>query len=196
MTYQELIYRTISQAQRGGLNFEAINLDAQGIAEAQMPTVLQAVAENAVASERKRGLLKQTVMVAFTNGVGLIPTYVYTEYIEDGTLYNASDLSTIYSFVRNWNDFIDSSWRQAPFSAYGYYSIIGGDSLALTEPGINYDPTSGITGNRLLNAPTVPQIPALATDQMQVVDEITSDIIDLGAAMLRGAISKAAGAQT
>lgn len=196
MTYIELIYRTVAQAQRGGLNFEAINLDAQGMAEAQLPAVLQAVAEGAAADERKRGLLRQTVTVPFVNGVGTIPTYVLTKYIEDGTLYNASDLTTVYSFVRNFNDFIDPTWRQAPFSAYGYYSIIGGDSLALTEPGVDYDPTSGITADRSLNAPTVPQIPTSDTATFVAVDEILSDIIDAGSEMLRGAASRAAGAQT
>ena len=190
MQYIELIYRTVAQAQRGGMNFEAINLDAQGMAEAQMPTVLQAVAEAAAADERKRGLLRQTVTVPFVNGVGTIPIYVLTKYIEDGTLYNASDLTVTYSFVRNFNDFIDSSWRQPPFSVYGYYSIIGGDSLAITEPGVDYDPTSGTTGDRSLNAPTVPQIPTVDTDPLVAVDEILSDIIEMGAEMLRGKVAE------
>jgi hypothetical protein len=47
-----------------------------------------------------------------------------------------------------------------------------------------------------LNAPTVPQIPTSDTAQFVAVDEIISDIIDAGSEMLRGAASKAAGAQT
>jgi hypothetical protein len=195
LEYVELIYRTVTQAQRGGLNFEAINLDAQGMAEAQLPTVVQAVAENAAADPRKRSLLKQTVTVPFVNGTGTIPSYVLTKWIEDGTLYDSANPRTTYSWVRNFNDFVDAV-RTGPYSAYGYYSIIGGDSLALTEPGVDYDPSSGFTGNRLLNAPTVPQIPTVDTDSFNAVDEILSDIIDAGSEMLRGQMSKAAGAGT
>ena len=198
MTYTELIYRTVAQAQRGAVQFEAANLDAQGMAEAQMPTVMQAVAEAAAGLERKRSLLRQTVTVTFTNGVGLIPSYVLTKFIEEGTLYDASNLPTVYSYVKNFNDFIDPTWRQPPYSALGYYSIIGGDSLAVTEPGVAYSPTSGVTGDRLLNVPTVPQVPTTGhqDDQLTIVDEILSDIIDAGAEMLRGALSIAASAQT
>lgn len=196
MTYQEVIYRTITEAQRGGVNFEQLNLDAQGMAEAQMPVVLQAVAEKAAASERKRGLLRQTVSVPFTAGVGAIPTYILTQYIEDGTLFDPANLTTIYSFVKNFNDFIDSTWRLPPFSGYGYYSIIGGDSLAVTEPGVNYDPANGITANRSFNALTVPQIPATPTSTLVAVDEIIADIIDAGSEMLRGAVAKTNGAKT
>ena len=189
MQYIELIYRTVAQAQRGGLNFEAINLDAQGMAEAQMPVVLQAVAENAASDQRKRGLLKQTVTVPFVNGTGTIPAYVLTKWMEDGTLFDPTDVTITYSWVRNFSDFMDAL-RNGPYSSYGYYSIIGGDSLALTEPGVAYDPTTGLTGNRSLNVPTVPVIPAVDTDPLIAPDEILSDVIEMGSELLRGKVAQ------
>jgi hypothetical protein len=188
--YTELIYRTVAMAQRGGTNFEAANLDAAGMAEAQMPVVLQAVAENAAADPRKRGLLKQTVSVNFTNGVGTIPSFVLTKWMEDSTLFDPADTTVLYSWVRNFSDFTDPGLRQGIFAAYAYYSIVGGDSMVLTLPGVGYSPSSGFTGSRSFNAPTVPTMPATANDVLNIVDEIISDIIETGAEMLRGKVAK------
>jgi len=169
------------------------NLDAQGIAEAQMPVVLQAVAENAAGDERRRPLVAQNISISFTNGVATLPTYVLTKYMQNTLLFNASSLTTVYSWVRNYAEFVDPSIRFGPFSGYGYYTLVAGDTLAVTEPGALYNPASGLTGSRTLNAPTVPVIPATYLDQLIADDEIVSDIIELGAEMLRGATAQAVG---
>lgn len=189
-TYSELVYRIVSDAQRGSQAAQLANIDTQGIAESLIPSIFQQAAEEAAADESKRTLLKRSATLTFTDGVATVPSYVLTAYIKDATLINADDLSVKYSLVINWSDFIDPALRNPPWSGYGYYSLPYQHTMNLTEPGVAYDPNSGASGDRLLNIPCVTEIPADADGVVVADDEIINDILDIGAAALRGEIMK------
>lgn len=192
MTYLEVIYRTVAQAQRGSQMAQFANIDTQSICEAMMPSIFQQAGEAAAGNERKRSLLKRDKTITVTNGAATIPDDALTAYLEDSTFYDPSDLSKTYSWIRNWNDFINPSLANQPFVNYGYYSVSGGVTLGQREPGEVWSPSSGFTGSMTLNIPCVPVIPATATTTLAVVDEVLNDIIDIGAAALRGEVIRQA----
>lgn len=195
-TWTELIYATMSQAQRGTQQAQWDNIDTQGIAEVLMQSVFQQVGEAAAGDERKRSLLKKDVTLTFTNGSATVPDYVLTAYMEDATFTDNSDLTKTYSWVREFSDFINPSLRNAPFSNLGYFNVTNRTTVRQTEPGVAYDPTTGLTGSRHLNIPCVPFRPAAADDVIDVPDEVINDILDVASEALRGQVMKIAAQQT
>jgi len=191
MTYEELIYRMVSQAQRGSEVAERANLDAKAIAEAMIPAIFQAVAEAAAGNNRKRPLLRRTKTVAFTNGSATIPNDVLTNYLCDATLIDSSTLTKRYSWVNDYGEFI-----RTMDARLGSFNSPIESTLAIREPGVAYAVGSGLTGSRLLTVPCVPEIPILATDPVDVADVIASDLVSVGAEMLRGRLAEEAAATT
>jgi hypothetical protein len=191
MTYTELIYRIVSQAQRGSESEEQANLDAYSIAEAMIPAIFQAVAEAAAGNNYKRPLLRRTKTVAFTNGTATIANDVLTKYLCDATLLDSANLAKRYSWVNDYGEFV----RNMDARLGSFNSPIE-NTLAIREPGIAYTVGSGLTGNRLLTVPCVPEIPAGADDPVLVPDVIASDLVSVGAEMLRGRMAEEAAATT
>ncbi len=192
--FNEVIYQICWNAARGMSPEQDINA-LLPIAESLWPSISQKVGELAAGSERKRSLLKRTKTLAVSNGAATISDDVLTAYLEDSTLYDPADLSKTYSWVRNWNDFINPGLANQPFSNYGYYSVSGGVTFGQREPGELYDPSSGFTGNMTLNIPCVPVKPATQTTAVNVPDEILNDIYEIGSEMLRGLLLTQAAAQ-
>lgn len=191
MTYEEMIYRIVSQAQRGSEAAEHTNLDAYSIAEAIVPSIFQAVAEAAAGDNRKRPLLRRTKTVSFVNGSVTLADDVLTKYLCDATLIDSAALTKRYSWVNDYGEFIRTT-----DSRLGFFNSPIENTLAIREPGVAYVVGSGLTGSRLLTVPCVPEIPALATDPVDVADVIASDLVSVGAEMLRGALAEAAAATT
>lgn len=178
---------------RGMPNSAEMNLDTWfPIVEALCPTIFQQVGEDCAGDERKRSLLKKSITVVMANGVATLDDEVLTAYLEDSTYLDSSALAKSYSWVRNWGDFIDPNLD----FRLGYYSIKQGVTLNQREPNTLYDPTSGFTGNMLLNIPCVPVVPTSASATIDVIDEVLNDLLDVGSSMLRGEMIKAAAAQT
>lgn len=193
ITWSRMIFTLVSQAQRGTQAAQWNQLDTQGIAETLMPTVFQKIGEMAAGDERKRSLLKRTVSLSFTNGSATIPDYVLTQYLEDATYTDNDDLTKKYSWVREFSDFIDSSLQNPPWSNLGYYNVTGGVTIRQIEAGVPYNPSSGITDTRSLNIPCVPVRPATAATDVDIPDEILSDIFAIGSELLRGEVMKKLG---
>jgi len=191
-TYTQLIYTMMYEAQRGSQAAQFANIDTQGIAETLIPIIFQQAGEEVAKDERKRSILKRAKTVTMVNGVATLSDDVLTAYLEDSSFIDPADLTKTYSWVRNWGDFIDPSLASAPYDNYGYYSMSGGVTLGQREAGALYDPSSGFTGSMTLNIPCVPVIPTNATDVVDVPDEILSDILTIGAELLRGALLAAA----
>lgn len=183
--YNEVIYQICWNATRGMSPEQDISA-LLPIAESLWPSISQKVGELAASSERKRSLLKRTKTLVVASGAATIDDDVLTAYLEDSTLYDPADLTKTYSWVRNWNDFINPSLANQPYVNYGYYSVSGGVTFAQREPGELYDPSSGFTGNMTLNIPCVPVKPATQTTAVDVPDEILNDIYEIGSEMLRG----------
>ena len=191
MTYAEWVERVRLEAQRGSEQAELSQLDTQPIVEAIQPSVFQAVGEMCAANPRKRDLLKRTVAVTLTDGVGDLPAYVLEKYMEDSTVYDPEDLTKTFSRVRNFNDFI------GPLdSRLAYYNVREGRTLYVRDVGEAFAIPLTLDGDISVNVPCAPVRPVAATDQIDVPDEITSDLVDVGAAMLRGELTKAAAVGT
>ncbi len=192
--FNEVIYQICWNAARGMSPEQDISA-LLPVAESLWPSISQKVGELAAGSERKRSLLKRTKTLTVANGSATISDDVLTAYLEDSTLYDPADLTKTYSWVRNWNDFINPSLANQPFSNYGYYSVSGGVTFGQREPGEAYDPSSGFTGSMTLNIPCVPVKPATQTTAVDVPDEILNDIYEIGSEMLRGLLLTQAAAQ-
>lgn len=173
ITYQQLIDLAVEQA---GAAPEDLELRAEALAI----NALQVIAQRVANSER-RDLLRRTVTVALTNGVGTVPDTVLVEYICNADLHNPSDLSELYTHIKHWNDFItDTETRLGKFN-------VKASTLTVIQPNALYDPSSGLTGNVSLTASTVPQIPANATDLItNFPAELENDLIAILAGMLQG----------
>lgn len=193
ITWTRMIYTIVSQAQRGSQSAQWDQLDTQGIAETLMPTVFQKIGEMAAGNERKRSLLKRSVSLSFTNGSATLPDYILTQYMEDATYTDSDDLTKTYSWVREFSDFIDPSLRNAPWSNLGYFNVSNRVAIVQTEAGVLYSPTTGITDTRTLNIPCVPVRPATVATDVDVPDEVLSDIFAIGSEMLRGVVLKQLG---
>ena len=187
MTYAELCERIRLEAQRGSEQAELSQLDTQPIIEAIIPSVFQSVGEACAADPRKRDLLKRTVTVTLADGVGELPAYVLEKYMEDSTAYDPNDLTKIFSWERNYNDFI------GPLNdLLAYYNVPFGHTIYVRDVGEEFSIPLTLDIDLIVNVPCVPVRPAAATDDIDVPDEITSDLVDTGAAFLRGELSKPA----
>ena len=149
-----------------------------------MPAVFQAVAENAADDPDKRPLLRRAKTIAMISGSGTIPGDVLTKCFSDATFLDPADLSKSYSWEADYYDFIN-----APSGLLGYFSSSIENIIVQREPGEDYDLSTGFTGDIQLTVPCVPVTPATAGDQVAAADVIISDIISVGAEMLRGAIA-------
>lgn len=197
MTYQEFINQSCWQALRGLPNASHFDLDTLfPIAESLVPSVFQQVGEDAAGDERKRSLLRRNKTVSVSNGSATLDDDVLTAYLEDSTYFDSDDLTKMYSWVRNFSDFIDSSLADPPFSNYGYFTARNGAVLNQREAGELYDPTLGFTGSMTLNIPCVPTRPATASTALDVPDEVLNDLLDVMSAALKGEIMKQTIAQT
>lgn len=191
MTYEEMIYRMVSQAQRGSETAEQASLDAYSIAEAMVPSIFQAVAESVAGNPLKRPLLRRTKSMAFTNGSAVIPDDVLTKYLCDAALIDSADLSKRYSWIGEYGEFIGFIDNRL-----GAFNSPIENTLAIREPGAAYVVGGGLTGTRLLTVPCIPEIPANASDPVLVPDAISSDLVSVGAEMLRGRLAEEAAATT
>lgn len=186
-TYQAMIEAALSQA-CAGTDFMANPItDTSWIAEDFVTSIFQQVGVECATDEHKRSLLRKSKVVTFTNGAATLPDDVLTQYKEDSTLYDLSDLTKEYSLVREWGDFIQP--RTGWMLWQGAYSM-NGVSISVVEPNANYDPTTGLNANLTLVIPCVPTIPASASSVVDVIGEIENDLIVGLAAALRGAIQQ------
>lgn len=171
LTYQQLLDLAVEQAGAG---------DEELRAEALAINALQIIAQRVANSER-RDLLRRTVTIVLTNGVGTIPDTVLVEYMVNADLHNPDDLTELYTFIKHWNDFIND-----PETRLGRFNVKA-STLSVIQPGEVYDPADGRTGNISLTASTVPQIPANATDPItNFPAELENDLIAVLAGLLRG----------
>jgi len=187
MTYDQMIQMALSQACAGTDPLTSPISDTSWIAEDFVSSIFQQVGVECAKDEHKRSLLRRIKTVTFTNGAATLTSDVLTEYKEDSTLYDASDLTKEYSLVREWADFIQP--RTGWMLWQGIYSI-NGVTVSVVEPNANYDPTTGISANRTLVIPCVPVVPASASTAVEVPSEIENDLVEGLAVALRGVIQQ------
>lgn len=187
MTFQELIYASVTNAMRGLQPSASPNLDAMMIAQTLFPEVSQSVCEAAAANEYKRSLLRRTKTLTLVAGSATLTDDVLTHFIPDATFYDPSNLNKKYAW-RDYPDFVRRGDRRL-----GIFSLQGGDTLVEIEPNAGFSVPLVATGARTLITPCVVEIPTLATDDVDAPDEILSDITEGLSNALRGEMSRIAG---
>ncbi len=188
MRYQDLLLSAVNNALRGVLPEQSAAVDAIGIADTLFPVVSQAVSEAAATDEYKRSLLLRTKSITLAAGAATLTADVLTHFIADGVLYDPASLSKKYAW-RPYQDFVRSSDRRL-----GMFSIQGGITLVVREPNQAFVVPLTAIGARTLVTPCAVVKPTLATDQVDCPDEILSDLDEALSEVLRGQISKIAGA--
>jgi hypothetical protein len=192
-TYQAMIEAALSQACAGTDPLTNPISDTSWIAEDFVSSIFQQVGAECAKDEHKRSLLRRVKTVTFINGAATLTSDVLTEYKEDSTLYDASDMTKEYSLVREWGDFIQP--RIGWMLWQGIYSM-NGVTISVVEPNANYDPTAGVSADRILVIPCVPTVPASASTVVDVPSEIENDLIEGLATALRGVIQNDNSAKT
>jgi hypothetical protein len=187
ISVQELIDKAVFQAK---LDPSLASANLEPTANSLLAQVFQQVGIDCAKDERKRSLLRREKTLTFANGIATVSADVLTKYKEDALLYDPDDTTAEYSLCREWFDFVRSDDR-----LIGRYSF-NGDTIGILEAGEVYDPADGTDGDRTLVIPCVPEVPALATDEIDVVEEVASDLVSALAESLKGAIVREAVAAT
>lgn len=190
MIYSELLDRAYFQALRGMDANTAPNLDdATTIMEALVPSIFQAVAESYAADPRKQSLLRRTHTLTVTNGVATLPDEVLTSCLWNGSIADPNDVTVAQaqSFVAQFYDFIQprDNWQ----IQLNWWNVKGDTEFHFLAANDEYDPNDGFDGDLDYTGPSVPEIPANASDTVNVPSEVASDLVESLANALRGAIA-------
>lgn len=183
MTLQEIVDLAVEQA-RAELD-PNIPFDVEMTAESLLPTVFHQVGREVARDENTRSILKRVKTVSFTDGEGALDDDALTEYKWDSTLYDSDDPTKEYALIPEWHDFVRGNDIRL-----GYYCIKAGTTIAVIEPNEIHNPASGITGERELVIPCAPEIPASATDEVDVPEEVAGRIVETLALALRGRVEQ------
>lgn len=179
MTLGELIDKAVIQA-KIGLDPQSVSTRNELAANSLLPQVFHDAAANF--SNSGRSLPRLTKTLTFTNGAATLSSDVLTGSFDAADLYDPSNPSKIYSFVPAWEDFI-----RVYDTRVGYFTIRGGTSVYVIEPGSRYSDGAGITGTRTLVVAGVPAVPTSASSTIDAPAEFTLAALDLLVERLRGA---------
>lgn len=174
MTLKELIERAIEIA-GGGIS--------EKVAEPLLPSVFAEVGQKMAAQERTRTFLRRTQVLAFTAAPVTLANDVLTDYLDEGTLIDPTDLSKQYSLAP-WDQFVSRQLDQR----LGHFAVEGEMTLHVVEPGFVYDPTLEPTVTLQLTTPCDPVIPALFNSQVLVIDAVIPELINTLAVALKIAV--------
>jgi hypothetical protein len=195
MTYAEMIDRAYFQALRGMDANTAPNLDdATTIMEALVPTVFQEVALQYAGDPDQQSLLRRTHTISMSNGAGTLPDEVLSQCLNNASVADPADISVgkFQTFVPQYPDFIGP--RDNIQIQLNWWTCKGDTDFLFLEANEEYDPSSGFTGDLELTAPSVPAVPATASDPVVVPEEVASDLVEALADSLRREINKKAAA--
>lgn len=176
VTLQEFIDKAVEQA---ALGVDSQTIDLEGVAESLLPQVFEEVTRRF--SDAGKTLPRLTKTLSFTNGLATLSSDVLTSVMSNAVLYDPSDSTSIYSLVPYWDDFI-----QVYDTRLGYFTIRGGASIYVIQPGDEYEDGAGLTGDLKLVVPGVPALPSAASTTIDASTEFTNAALDLLVERLRG----------
>lgn len=171
MTLQELVFMVEDWASN------TLNVpiqDAESVIEDMLPTAMQAIALKAAGDPRTESLLRRNFTVTLTNGTGTVDPLILTSCWMGASVYVTAEptVGPLMSYVPNWNDFI------GPLDTrLGYWTFQSDDTIYWINPNETFDITSGRTGNIVMNIASVPPVPTLETDTLDMPDELTSNLV-------------------
>lgn len=171
LTLQQMIDSAISIASRGVDPSAATSLAAEMVAEDLVSTVFQQVGQTVASDPARRSLLRRTKIVAFTAGSAALTGDVLTQYLCESMLYDTTALSAVYSWIPQWEEFIRQTDQRD-----GYYCV-NENTIAVVQPNVGYNASTGLTGNLSLVVPCSPTVPASAGATVDIRDELIDDLV-------------------
>jgi hypothetical protein len=184
VTLQELVDKSVLQA-KTGLDPQSVPTRFELVANSLLGQVFHDAAER-LAGEGKT-LPRLTKTLTFTDGAATLSSDVLTGFMSDAVLYDPADPEEWYTFVPTWDDFV-----RVYDTRLGYFTIRGGTSVYVIEPGESYEDAEGLTGTLKLVVSGVPAVPTTAGATIDAPAEFTLAAIDLMAERLRGFVREAA----
>lgn len=163
--------------------------DAETVVEDMLPSALQVVALKAAGNPQTESLLRRNFTVALTSGTGTVDPNILTSCWAGATVYVPTEpaIGPLMSYVPNWNDFIGPLDNRL-----GYWIFQSDDTLYWVDPNTTFDIADGRTGDIILNIASVPEIPATETDDLDMPDELISNLI----AYMKDVLSKQSNARS
>jgi hypothetical protein len=155
------------------------------LAESYVYEVCQEVSEECARDANSRPLLRQTLDMTVSNGQATMPTNAFVEWLSEAEVYDPSDLTKEYSFVREVTDF-----RLPKSKLLGYFAVEGGSTYRQIEPGSTYDPATGFTGGMKMVVPCFIQVPASASASFSIRQELEDELVMKLELRLRNAIGQ------
>ena len=185
---QTLVDFALQQALAGQNQLTSALLDADMTMETLLQNVFQDVSLKLANDEEGRSLLRRTHTLALTNGVGVLPDEVLTQCKYGASISDPADTTVAQSqsLVPYWQDFVQP--RTGIQAQLAWWTIKGDDDFHYLESGETYDPATGFTGDLELTIATVPIIPTVATDPVDVVPEVYSNLVQGLAMAIRGLV--------
>lgn len=171
MTLQELTFLIVDWA----ANTDNVSIqDAESVVEDMLPTALQVVCMKAASGPNANALPRRNFTVNLTNGTGAVNQNALVSCWPSATVYVSGEpsIGPLMSYVPNWNDFI------GPLdSRLGYWTFQHDHTIYWIDPNATFDITSGRTGNIIMNIAGVPDVPATETTDLDLPDELISNLI-------------------
>lgn len=168
-TMQEVLDRAIELA--AGIADGPLH-DADVLAETLLPRVLENLGERVAAKGSRRILLRQTLQVAVTNNIGLLPDNALSQYICEADVVDVpgdrASVTTYSIIVRSPDDRL--AWLAMKEGFTFHYLPVGGGIY---------------TDDVFITMPCVPVVPAASTDPLIITAELLDEAIsDLANAIL------------
>lgn len=177
MTYQEIVDRAVAQAK---LTSPLPGGALEVAANAALAQVFHDAAANF--SSSGKSLPRLTKTLTFTNGAATLSDDVLTGSMEAADLYDPDDPAKVYAFVPAWEDFI-----RVYDTRIGYFTVRGGHTIYVIEPGSRYVQGSGLSDTLTLVVAGVPAVPATASTAIDAPVEFQLAALDLLVERLKGA---------
>jgi hypothetical protein len=175
MTLDELIERI---RQVAGANVESPLLNTTMLIEIVLPRVMQKVAADAVRDDNQLNALRADHTLSIVSGVVSCPATIKEEYAESIVFLSAP--ATSYK-----TDAFDFSNGSSLFDAFR----VDSGNIHFRQAGLS----AGIfTGTKTINAITLPALPTLSTDTVNLKDNLLQEVIAVTASLIKGEIPLAA----
>ncbi len=176
MTLLELV-TTIQQIAIAG-NIESPLVNTTMLTELVLPRVIQKVVSDAARDENQLNALRADHTLSITSGVVSCPSTIKEEYAESRVFLSAP----LTSYQPTAFDFSNGS------SLFDTFRVDSGN-IHYRQAGLS----AGIfTGVKTVNAITLPTLPALSSDTVNLKDNLLQEVIAVTVSLIKGEIPMAA----
>lgn len=171
MTLDELVERI---RQVAGVNLESPLLNTTMLIEIVLPRVMQKVTADAVRDENQLNALRADHTLSIVSGVVSCPATIKEEYADSIVFLSAP----VTSYKTDALDFSNGS------SLFDSFRVDSGN-IHYRQAGLS----AGIfSGTKTINAVTLPVLPTLSSDTVNLKDNLLQEVIAVTASLIKGEI--------